>query len=133
MRERHVNMLIDSLETVAAGLVMLINRSMFKDDPHNHVVHIVHGLGGVNWTLILITAGLIGIVLSLFQVEKWHADAILLSVYGGLWLAYFIAFLIQDLHFRGGGHLQMGTALSLFVFIRILVEALRFPGRGWRR
>lgn len=132
MRERHVNMLTNSLETTAVGIILMINRSAIKDDPHNHVVHAVHAFGGVNWVAILITAGVIGIILSLFQVEKWHLDAVILSVYGGLWLAYFVAFLVQDLHFRGGGQIQVGTVLSFFVFIRVLIDALRYPGRRRR-
>jgi hypothetical protein len=40
---------------------------------------------------------------------------------GACWAAYFVAFVLQDLHFGPGVHL--GTILSAFVFIHVLYDA----------
>lgn len=129
-KQRDLNLVVDSLETLVAGLVLAVNRKMLQDDPHDHVVHFMHAFGNVNWAVLLIILGVVGIVISLGHIHRWYLDAILLSIYGGLWLTYFVAFFIQDMHFGPG--LRIGTVLSCFVFIRILLQALDFPGHGRR-
>ena len=127
---KQINLIVDSLETLVAGLVLAVNSSIFIDDPHDPAIHFTHSFGNVNWAVLLIALGIVGIVISVGHIQCWHLDAIILSIYGGLWLTYFAVFFIQDMHFVRG--IRIGTALSCFVFVRILIQALEFPGHGRR-
>ena len=72
-KRRDLNLVVDSLETLVAGLVLAVNRKMLQDYPHDHVVHFMHAFGNMN-----------------------------------------------------------RAVLSCFVFIRILLQSLDFPGHGRR-
>lgn len=109
------------LETLLVGLCVLFSRSDLMDDPNDHIVHIVHHVCDLNWSIALIAIGLIAITIGLTNFNKHNAQLIMLIVLGGLWCAYSFAFVVIDLHF----HKSLGvlSVLTVCVFIRILVEA----------
>lgn len=122
---RNIFLSITGFETILVGVCMWWQRQFFLDDPKDKFIHTVHHMAGVNWSIALITVGLVAIVVGLTNYHKHNAQIIVLIVLGGLWCAYSLVFLIMDIHFKQSiGLLSM---LTTCVFIRILVEA-RYGG-----
>ena len=123
--KRNIFLTITGLETLLVGIFLGIQRHILLDDPHDGFVHITHYMGNMSWSIILITAGLATIAIGLSNFDKWHLQSVALILMSAVWCAYFVVFLVQDLHFSQPLHL--GTVLVGMVFLRILVEA-RYGG-----
>lgn len=123
--KRNIFLTITGLETLLVGIFLGTQKHTLLDDPHDGFVHITHYMGNVSWSIILITAGLATIAIGLSNFDKWHLQSVALILMSAVWCAYFVVFLVQDLHFSQPLHL--GTVLVGMVFLRILVEA-RYGG-----
>lgn len=125
---RYYQQVITGLETFTVGLFLVIQRSMFKDDPHSQIIHVVYHMGDIYWAVFLMVVGLITISLG---VVKGHRKLhywinILLA---GCWASYLVGFIIQDTHF--GPVIHLGTLLSAYVLIRIFTDSFSSEKR-WR-
>lgn len=123
--KRNIFLTITGLETLLVGIFLGIQKDALLDDPHDRFVHLTYYMGNMPWSIILITAGLATIAIGLSSFDKWHLQSVTLILMSAVWCAYFVVFLVQDLHFSQPLHL--GTVLVGMVFLRILVEA-RYGG-----
>lgn len=119
--KRNSNLIITSAETVCVGLVMLFNQGLIRDDPHNLVIHSVHAFGKIPWVIALLLIGTAGLLVAVSGIHKWKLEFGATVVLGGLWASYAMVFFIQDEYFRP--NISVNTVLSIYVFIRILVDA----------
>lgn len=119
--KRNIFLATTGLETILVGLCVFFSRADLMDDPNDHIVHIIHHVCDLNWSLALITIGMVAVIIGLTNFDKHHAQMIMMIVLGGLWCAYSFAFVVIDIHF----HRSLGilSVLTICVFIRILVEA----------
>lgn len=123
--KRNIFLTITGLETLLVGIFLGIQNDALLDDPHDRFVHFTYYMGNMTWSIILIIAGLATIAIGLSNCNKWHLQSAALILMSAVWCAYFVVFLVQDLHFSQPLHL--GTILVGMVFLRILVEA-RYGG-----
>ena len=119
--KRNHNLIITSAETVCAGLVMLFNQGVIRDDPHNLLIHSMHAFGQIPWIIALLLTRMVGLLVAISGIHKWKLEFVATVVLGGLWAAYTAVFFIQDEYFRP--RISVSTVLSSYVFIRILVDA----------
>ena len=119
--KRNHNLIITSAETVCAGLVMLFNQGVIRDDPHNLLIHSTHAFGQIPWIIALLLIGTVGLLVAVSGIHKWKLEFISTVVLGGLWASYSVVFFVQDEYFRP--RISVSTVLSIYVFIRILVDA----------
>lgn len=119
--KRNHNLIITSAETVCAGLVMLFNQTVIRDDPNNRFIHSVHVFGQIPWVVALLLIGTAGLLVAASGIHKWKLEFVATVVLGGLWASYSVVFFIQDEYFRP--NISVSTVLSSYVFIRILVDA----------
>lgn len=123
--KRNIFLTFTGFETLIIGIFLAIKRHYFLDDPHDRFIHVSYHMGDLDWAVILIAIGILVIAVGWTNFNKWHAQSIMIIILSGLWCAYFVAFLLQDLHFPGG--IQMHTIMTGCFFLQILVEA-RFGG-----
>ena len=123
--KKNVFLTLTGIETIVVGLYLAFERHVFQDDPHDKFVHVSQRMGDINWAVILITIGVMATVIGMTKFNRWHAQSIMMIILSGLWCAYFVVFLIQDIHFPM--IIQLKTIMTGFVFAQILVEA-RFGG-----
>lgn len=126
--KRNIYLSLTGIESLAVGIYLVAKRHMLQDDPHNLPVHVIHHMGDTGWGVALIIVGLIVTAVGLTNFNRWHAKSVMIIALSALWFAYFVAFLLQDIHFPGGG-IQLSTVMTDFVFVQILVEA-RYGGAG---
>ena len=107
-------------ETTVIGFCFAFQQAMIRDDPHSPIVHILHALGSPYWTVILIMIGLFAAIVGLLGPGNHWPSRIALSLLSGVWAAYSVAFLAQDMDF---GHLELITIFSLYVFILTVLQA----------
>ena len=119
--KRNIYLSLTGIESLAVGIYLVAKRHMLQDDPHNLPVHVIHHMGDTGWGVALIIVGLIVTAVGLTNFNRWHAKSVMI-------IALFVAFLLQDIHFPGGG-IQLSTVMTGFVFVQILVEA-RYGGAG---
>lgn len=119
--KRNHNLIITSAETVCAGLVMLFNQTVIRDDPNNRFIHSVHTFGQIQWIIALLVIGIAGLLVAVSGIHKWKLEFIATVILGGLWASYSMVFLIEDEYFSP--HISVSTVLSSYVFVRILVDA----------
>lgn len=119
--KRNHNLIITSAETMCAGLVMLFNQGVIRDDPHNLLIHSMHAFGQIPWIIALLLIGTVGLLVAASGIHKWKLEFIATVVLGGLWASYSVVFFVQDEYFRP--RISVSTVLSIYVFIRILVDA----------
>lgn len=119
--KRNIFLSITGFETMLVGFCVFWGRNLVVDDPSDRLVHIVHHVYDVNWSIALITIGLVAMIIGLTDYSKHNAQLIMLIVLGALWCAYSFAFIVIDIHF----HQAIGvmSALTVSVFLRILIEA----------
>lgn len=123
--KRNIFLTLTGIETIIVGLYLAFERHVFQDDPNDKFVHVSQHMGDIDWAVILITIGIVATAIGMTKLSRWHAQSIMMIVLSGLWCAYFVVFLIQDIHFPM--IIQLKTIMAGFVFIQILVEA-RFGG-----
>ena len=119
------NLIIIGSETLACGLIMLLDHSYFADDTKRPVMHFVYGLGGFDWTGTLCVIGLLALIIGIIKVDRIkhvRLDIIMISLLGSLWLAYTVTFFIQD-YYGPREAIDLKTVMSLFVFVQILHSA----------
>lgn len=119
--KRNHNLIITSAETECAGLVMLFNQGVIRDDPHNLLIHSTHAFGQIPWIIALLLIGMAGLLVAVSGIHKRKLEFVATVVLGGLWAAYTAVFFIQDEYFSP--NISVSTVLSSYVFIRILVDA----------
>ncbi|MGJ3840751.1 hypothetical protein ACLOB6_06450 [Limosilactobacillus fermentum] len=119
--KRNHNLIITSSETVCVGLVMLFNQEVIRDDPRNLLIHSTHAFGQIPWVIALLLIGIFGLLVAVSGIHKWKLEFIATVVLGGLWASYSAVFFIQDEYFRP--NISVSTVLSIYVFVRILVDA----------
>lgn len=124
---RNIFVAFTGLATLAVGMYLLLEHHFMRDDPSDRLVHISQYMGNINWAVILMVVGTVAAVVGLTNYNKYHAYSVMIIILSALWCAYFVAFLIQDIHF--GQPIRLGTVLTGYVFVQILVEA-RFGGGG---
>lgn len=119
--KRNTFLSLTGFETILVGLCVFFSRADLMDDPNDHIIHIIHHVCDLNWSVALIVIGLIAMIIGLTNFKKHYAQFITLIMLGGLWCAYSFAFVVIDIHF----HHSLGilSVLTVCVFIRILVEA----------
>lgn len=129
--KRNTFLTLTGFETVLVGLCVFFSRSDLMDDPSDHIIHIIHHVCDLNWSLALIVIGIIAMAIGLTNFKKHHAQFVTLVLLGGLWCAYSFAFVVIDIHF----HRSLGilSVLTICVFIRILVEARYGANEGGGR
>lgn len=99
---------------------------LFKDDLHSHLAHLTFLLlPSTMLTLALLGVGIFGVAVGLY-LRMRGLDEVATVALGTVWAVNVTSFIIQDIHF--GGHVQLGTLLSIYVMVRILCLA-RFGGR----
>lgn len=124
--KRNIFLVLNGMQTIAIGIFLLIQRYTLLDDHSDRAIHLVHYMGDAEWATVLIVLGSIGFVVGLLDTDRYHIQKIILILLGGIWFAYSLFFIMNDLHF--GQPVHLGTILSSFVFIQILFEAY-FGGR----
>ncbi|KRM76193.1 hypothetical protein FC35_GL000694 [Limosilactobacillus coleohominis DSM 14060] len=124
---RHIFLAYCGFETAVIGLFLFMERQWFMDDQHDKFIHMAHHLGDIDWALMLVCIGLVAMVIGVFDVVKFHSQSVILIILGALWFAYFVVFLLQDIHFHQP--IRLATIMTGLNFMFILVET-RYGG-GW--
>ena len=73
--------------------------------------------------MILILTGFLLLVVGLLRTHRYHLDQIVLSLGTGVWLALFMAYLVQDMVNPFLPPFSAGTVLIGFVVVRLLIES----------
>ena len=119
------SLIIIGSETLACGLIMLLDHSYFSDNTKRPVMHFVYGLGGPEWTGTLCVIGLLALLIGIIRIDRIkhvRIDIIMISLLGSLWLAYTVTFVIQD-YYGPKEVIDLKAVMSLFVFVQILHSA----------
>lgn len=124
--KRNSSLMITSIETVIVGLVLIFNHPY--DDPSRPVFHAINLFQ--SWpmcaTLLVLGAGVL--ILTICNYHKYFADFVATVLVAALWMAYLVAFFVQDAFSRSS--VSVATILIGFVFIRILLDAFFHFERG---
>ena len=73
--------------------------------------------------MILILTGFLLLVVGLLRTHRYHLDQIVLALGTGVWLALFMAYLVQDMVNPFLPPFSAGTVLIGFVVVRLLIES----------
>lgn len=123
--KRNIFLTLTGLETLVIGVFLSFQRHLIRDDPNDRLVHVIHHMGDIDWAFILIAIGLITTVIGMTNYNRHHAETVMMIVLSAVWCAYFVTFLVQDIHFPG--IIGIKTIMTGFVFVQVLVEA-RYGG-----
>lgn len=115
------------IETLSIGAYLIYQQHYFQDDPRNQFIHLAAHFGDVGWAVALIAIGFVVTIIGLTGFNRWHAQTVALILLSGLFFAYFVALVMEDVHFDNP--VRLGTLMVGWLFIRTLVEA-RYGGGG---
>lgn len=119
---RYTFLVITGVESILVGLSFLIH-PFFKDDVTKPVLHAFSFFGGPWGSLVLILTGILLLVVGLLQTHRYHLDQIALAFGTGVWLAFFMTYLVQDSVTPFGFNLSTDTVLIGCVVVRLLIES----------
>lgn len=125
--KRNINLLITAIETVILGFVLIFNHPDF-DDPHRPILHMIDAFCSWPACAFLLVLGGGALALTIGNYHKHYADFSANVIMGALWMAYFVAFLVQDAFSKLS--LSVDTVMIGFVVIRIFIDAFRNYQRG---
>lgn len=114
--------MITGVESILVGLSFLIY-PRFTDNPAKPVLHAFSFFGSATGAWVLVSLGFVMLFVGMLKVKKYHIDQAVLSIGTGLWLAYFMTYLVQDFSAPTGPQLSTYTVLIGFVVVRLLVES----------
>lgn len=128
--KRNYALMLTSIETVLMGIVLIFNHP--DDDPTHPVFHAVNLFQSWPMCASLLVLGGGVLILTICNYHKHFADFVATVLMASLWMAYLVAFFVQDAFLRPS--VSVATILIGFVFIRILLDAFFNFERGvWRR
>lgn len=119
---RYTFLVITGVESILVGLSFLIH-PFFKDDVTKPVLHAFSFFGGPWGSLVLILTGILLLVIGLLKTHRYHLDQIALALGTGVWLAFFMTYLVQDFVTPFGLNLSTDTVLIGCVVARLLIES----------
>ena len=119
---RYNFLVITGVESILVGLSFLIH-PIFKDDVTKPILHAFSFFGSSWGSMVLILTGVLLLIAGLLQTHRYHLDQIVLALGTGVWLAFFMAYLVQDMVNPIGFHFSADTVLIGFVVVRLLVES----------
>lgn len=126
---RNTDLMITAIETTILGLVLIFNHPY--DDPTRPVFHVFNLLQGWPMCASLLVLGGGVLILTICNYHKHFADFVATVLMAAVWMAYLVAFFVQDAFLRPS--VSVATILIGFVFIRILLDAFFHFERGvWR-
>ena len=127
--KRNIDLMITAIETAILGLVLIFNHPY--DDTTHPVFHAVNLLQSWPACASLLVLGGGALILTIGNYHKYFADFVATVLMAALWMAYLVAFFVQDAFLRPS--VSVATILIGFVFIRILLDAFFHFERGvWR-
>lgn len=127
--KRNNALMLTSIETVTMGIVLIFNHPY--DDPGRPVFHAVNLFQSWPMCASLLVLGGAVMILTICNYHKHFADFVATVLMAALWMAYLVAFFVQDAFLRPS--VSVATILIGFVFIRILLDAFFNFERGvWR-
>ena len=124
--KRNNSLMITSIETVIMGLGLVFHHPY--DDQTRPVFHALNLLKGWPMCASLIVVGAGVLILTICNYHKHFADFVATVLMAALWMAYLVAFFVQDAFSRSS--VSIATILISFVFIRILLDAFFHFERG---
>lgn len=124
--KRNNSLMITSIETMIMGLGLVFNHPY--DDNTRPVFHAMNLLKGWPMCASLIVVGGGVLILTICNYHKYFADFMATVLMAALWMAYLVAFFVQDAFQRSS--VSVATILIGFVFIRILLDAFFHFERG---
>lgn len=124
--KRNNSLMLTSIETVMMGLVLIFNHPY--DDPTRPVFHAMNLFQSWPMCASLIVLGGGVLILTICNYHKYFADFMATVMMAALWMAYLVAFFVQDAFQRSS--VSVATILIGFVFIRILLDAFFHFERG---
>lgn len=124
--KRNNSLMITSIETVIMGLVLIFNHPY--DDPTRPVFHAMNLFQSWPMCASLLVLGGGVLILTICNYHKYFADFMATVLMAALWMAYLVAFFVQDAFQRSS--VSVATILIGFVFIRILLDAFFHFERG---
>ena len=98
------------------------------DDPTRPVFHAANVLKSWPMCASLLVLGGGALILTICNYHKYFADFVATVIMAALWMAYLVAFFVQDAFLRPS--VSVATILIGFVFIRILLDAFFHFERG---
>lgn len=119
---RYTFLVVTGVESILVGLSFLVHPT-FKDDVTKPVLHAFSFFGGPWGSMVLILTGFLLLVIGLLRTHRYHLDQIVLALGTGVWLAFFMAYLVQDMVNPFQAPFSAGTVLIGFVVVRLLVES----------
>lgn len=119
--KRHYFLVFTGLETMAVGVLLLLQKHFFVDSHNNRMVHVIHHMGDPDWAVLLMVIGLVAVLIGATNLQRHGAQKIILIILGGLWFSYSLFFVMNDIN--SGQPLRLGTLLSCFIFLEIATEA----------
>ena len=119
---RYTFLIVTGVESILVGLSFLVH-PYFKDDATKPVLHAFSFFGGPWGSMILILTGFLLLVVGLLRTHRYHLDQIVLALGTGVWLALFMAYLVQDMVNPFLPPFSAGTVLIGFVVVRLLIES----------
>lgn len=119
---RYTFLIVTGVESILVGLSFLVH-SAFKDDATKSVLHAFSFFGGLWGSMILILTGFLLLVVGLLRTHHYHLDQIVMALGTGVWLALFMADLVQDMVKPFLPSFSAGTVLIGFVVVRLLIES----------
>lgn len=127
--KRNNSLMITSIETVMVGLVLIFNHPY--DDRSHPVFHAMNLFQSWPMCAFLLVLGGGVLILTICNFHKYFADFVATVLMAALWMAYLVAFFVQDAFLRP--NVSAATVLIGFVFIRIQLDAfLNFERGVWR-
>lgn len=125
--KRNLDLMITAIETVILGFVLIFNHPDF-DDPRRPVLHAINVFRSWPACAILLIIGIAVLILTISNYHNHYADFSANVIMGALWMAYFMAFLVQDAFSKLS--LSVDTVMIGFVVVRIFLDAFRHYQRG---
>ena len=119
---RYTFLVVTGVESILVGLSFLVH-PIFKDDVTKPILHVFSFFGSSWGSTVLILTGVLLLVVGLLRTHRYHLDQIALALGTGVWLAFFMAYLVQDMVNPLGFHFSAGTVLIGFVVVRLLIES----------
>ncbi len=124
--KRNLDLMITSIETMVLGVALIFNHPY--DDPTRPVFHAVNVLKSWPMCASLLVLGGGALILTICNYHKYFADFVATVIMAALWMAYLVAFFVQDAFLQPS--VSVATILIGFVFIRILLDAFFHFERG---
>ena len=119
---RYTFLIVTGVESILVGLSFLIH-PFFKDDATKPVLHAFSFFGGSWGSIVLILTGIMLLVAGLLHTHRYYLDKIALALGTGVWLAFFMTYLVQDVFNPFSFNLSTDTVLTGFVVVRLLIES----------